>query len=265
MVAFATRPPGVLALAGSFTGSPCTLSGSGASATCQVSYTPGQAGRHNIAGTYTGAGAHSSSTGSATLLVPGKWTLQAAVAAPGASATGLSGVSCQRFASGHGHTHLVDLCIGVGDFVNGSGVEMTFAEQFGAGDYSFPGSTPNPAGASSSGLRAVSCRDRNACLAVGGFVDSAGHPRTLGETWNGVESNWWRVGTPSGGRLDACRAGRATNNASPSATHPTAPARTCRWQWSCCSGDGRCRARRCLPAPRAAASAPCRAQARAVA
>ncbi len=43
-------------------GSACTLSGSGASATCQVTYTPSAAGTHAITALYTGDAVHSGST-----------------------------------------------------------------------------------------------------------------------------------------------------------------------------------------------------------
>ena len=54
-----------------FTGSPCTLSGRGATASCQVTYTPTALGdgQHTITASYSGGGTHSSSHGQTIITV----------------------------------------------------------------------------------------------------------------------------------------------------------------------------------------------------
>jgi hypothetical protein len=54
--------------------------------------------------------------------------------------------------------------------------------------------TPNPAGAKSSVLSAVSCASRRACIAVGYFTNAAGAGVTLAERWNGT--SWAIQPTP---------------------------------------------------------------------
>jgi hypothetical protein len=54
--------------------------------------------------------------------------------------------------------------------------------------------TPNPAGASSAGLNAVSCPSANSCQALGAYVDTStnGTAAALAETWNGHS---WQLGS----------------------------------------------------------------------
>jgi hypothetical protein len=56
-------------------------------------------------------------------------------------------------------------------------------------------STPNPTGATSSVLNAVSCPSVAACTAVGYFTNSSGTTMTLAETWNGT--GWAVQSTPN--------------------------------------------------------------------
>jgi YVTN family beta-propeller protein len=71
----ATTPTGTVRMDGhtidSFTGSPCTLAGSGASSSCQITYTPLAAGpgQHTITAYYSGGGTHSPSHGQTTITV----------------------------------------------------------------------------------------------------------------------------------------------------------------------------------------------------
>ena len=55
----------------SFSGSPCTLSGSGATATCQVTYTPTAVGtgHHTLAAAYGGDRIHKMSRGTTSVTV----------------------------------------------------------------------------------------------------------------------------------------------------------------------------------------------------
>jgi hypothetical protein len=55
-------------------------------------------------------------------------------------------------------------------------------------------STPNPSGATSSGLGGTSCTSSNACTAVGSYKNSSGKEVTLAERWNGTE--WTIQATP---------------------------------------------------------------------
>jgi hypothetical protein len=80
---------------GTFTGNPCTLGGSGASASCSVTYAPaaGSAATspHTITGIYSGDGLHFPSSGSTSLTVnpapPGKVTGGGQIAVPGGRAS----------------------------------------------------------------------------------------------------------------------------------------------------------------------------------
>ena len=72
-----TTPTGAVSFSsdspGGFSSSTCTLSGSGTTASCQVSYTPSSvgSGSHTITASYSGDSAHAASSGTTTVTVKG--------------------------------------------------------------------------------------------------------------------------------------------------------------------------------------------------
>ncbi len=79
-------------------------------------------------------------------------------------------------------------CISVGSYWNlAAQAHVTMAEAFDDGAWSVQ-PTPNPAGASESVLRGVSCVSASECTAVGYYKNGSGAKLTLAEYWNG--SSW---------------------------------------------------------------------------
>jgi hypothetical protein len=116
------------------------------------------------------------------------WTIEPTAIPTGATRTVLSGVSCPAAA----------LCIAVGDYVNGSGVDVTLAEEWNGSAWAIQ-PTPNPGGASRSVLSSVSCSAAGSCIAVGSYVDSSGIGQTLSEQWNGSTWGIQPTANPTGG------------------------------------------------------------------
>jgi RHS repeat-associated protein len=109
-------------------------------------------------------------------------------------------------------------CRAVGSYVSG-GVTKTQSMSWNGTAWSVT-TTPNPSGASSSQLAAISCTSTTFCQAVGNFVAS-GTTKTLAETWNGTT---WSVATtpnPSGAKES-----KFTDVSCPSATVCMAVGRT---------------------------------------
>ncbi len=112
-----------------------------------------------------------------------RWTFAAAPNPAGAIYSNLSGVACPTTA----------VCIAVGGYSNGT-TGVTLAEAWnGAGWSADP--TPNPAGATSSGLSAISCSAATACMAVGSYSPDGSTLLTLAESWNGT--SWSLQPTPN--------------------------------------------------------------------
>jgi hypothetical protein len=65
----------------------------------------------------------------------------------------------------------------------------TEADEWNGSSWSTP-ATPEPKGSTSDELEGVSCSAADACTAVGGYTDGAGHAVTLAEVWNGTT---WRI------------------------------------------------------------------------
>ncbi len=83
-------------------------------------------------------------------------------------------------------------CLAVGNFAVGSWVTHTLAETWSGGHWRVF-QTPNPAGAASSYLFGVSCRQYGDCVTVGSSIGKSGGWRALAETWNGTS---WRLTPP---------------------------------------------------------------------
>jgi hypothetical protein len=115
---------------------------------------------------------------------------------PGSTASLLGAVSCPGAAS----------CTAVGEYFTGGGTELTLAEHWNGSAWRIQ-STPNPAGASLSLLRGVSCTSARACVAVGTEV-TAGRIGPLAERWNG--RSWSLIPPAPGGPLAAVSCSSAT-------------------------------------------------------
>ncbi|MFZ2112782.1 MAG: hypothetical protein WAU77_03510 [Solirubrobacteraceae bacterium] len=104
-----------------------------------------------------------------------EWTLQETPNPTGAKGSGLIGVSCKSSTS----------CIGVGRYINSSGVETALGESWNGTTWTLKEPIV-PTGAKSSKLVSVSCITTTSCIAVGAYVNSSGTQVTLGESWNGT-------------------------------------------------------------------------------
>lgn len=108
-----------------------------------------------------------------------KWKVQPTRNPFRSADTGLTGVSCT---SAHE-------CEAVGFSTNSSGDHKTLAESWNGAKWAVH-ATPNPSGSFSSMLGAVSCTSAGACEAVGSYVKTVAHNKTLAEVWNGAK---WAV------------------------------------------------------------------------
>jgi YVTN family beta-propeller protein len=95
-----TTPTGAVSFSssgvGSLGGNPCTLSGSGSSASCSVSYTPSAVGpgSHTITATYAGDSAHTGSSGSAAVTVTPRPTSTVVTCSPNSIQAGGGTTTC---------------------------------------------------------------------------------------------------------------------------------------------------------------------------
>jgi hypothetical protein len=83
----ATLPTGTVSVVntygtGGVTSSPCSLSGSGTTATCTVTYTPSQSTTHQLKATYSGDGTHATSSGTGSTFVNRRATTTAISCTP---------------------------------------------------------------------------------------------------------------------------------------------------------------------------------------
>jgi hypothetical protein len=102
----------------------------------------------------------------------------------------LTGVSCPSATE----------CVAVGAFTGNSlmmGGSVTLAERWNGSNWSIQ-PTPNPAGASSSSLDAVSCSSSATCTAVGTFESATGRELPLIERWNNTRWSLQSSAVPAG-------------------------------------------------------------------
>jgi len=111
------------------------------------------------------------------------WSVQTTPNPTGAQSSQLRAVSCTSPTA----------CTAAGDYTDSTGTQRTLAERWNGTTWSIE-KTPNPAGATASGLSGVSCTSATACTAVGSFTASTGTQRTLAERWNGTS---WSIQTTS--------------------------------------------------------------------
>jgi hypothetical protein len=103
------------------------------------------------------------------------WAIQPTPSPEGAMYSYLDAVSCTAPTA----------CTAAGEYYNSSGTLVTLAERWNGTAWSVQ-PTPNPAGAESSYLNAVSCTAPTACTAAGQYYNSSGTLVTLAERWNGT-------------------------------------------------------------------------------
>jgi|SRR5665213_1027371 len=88
-------------------------------------------------------------------------------------------------------------CVAVGYHPNSSGTHKTLAEVWNGTSWTVQ-TTPNPSGAISSNLSAVSCSSATACTAVGAYENNSGTFVMLAEVWNGTSWTMQTTPNPSG-------------------------------------------------------------------
>jgi hypothetical protein len=108
-----------------------------------------------------------------------EWAIQTAPIPTGAKESSLHSVSCSSSTA----------CTTVGSYTNSSGTKVTLAEHWNGTEWSVQ-STPNPTGATESGLSSLSCASSTECIAVG-----YGGSTILSERWSGTE--WLIESTPT--------------------------------------------------------------------
>jgi len=101
------------------------------------------------------------------------WAIQRTLYPDHARFVRFAGVSCASPTS----------CTAVGFFNNVPGIDVTLAERWNGTRWAIQRS-PNPAGATSNSLGAVSCPATTRCTAVGGFTNRAGTGVTLAERYS---------------------------------------------------------------------------------
>jgi hypothetical protein len=143
----------------------------------------------------TAVGYSLSSSGVGTALaearVGASWRIETTPDPKGALYVSLSDVSCTASAA----------CTAVGSYTNSSGDVLTLAEVRAGSSWSVQ-TTPNPTGATGSGLSAVTCTASDACTAVGSYSNAAAQTVTLAEAWDGSSWKVQAAPDPVGADLD---------------------------------------------------------------
>jgi hypothetical protein len=111
-----------------------------------------------------------------------------------ATAVTLDAVSCSS----------ADACTAVGSFVNVLGKTTPLAERWDGSSWTVQ-STPNPPGATSATLSAVSCWSATVCTAVGSYVTALGKTTPLAERWDGTSWAVQHALTPPGAAAGSLR------------------------------------------------------------
>ncbi len=110
------------------------------------------------------------------------WSIATTPNPSGASASELTSLSCRS----------ASFCVATGSYVDIPNVGKTLAMSWNGSSWSIA-TTPNPSGASTSELRAVSCAATTFCLAVGSYLSSSGETKTQAMKYGG--SSWTPVPT----------------------------------------------------------------------
>jgi hypothetical protein len=136
----------------------------------------------------TAVGAATSSAGQTTTLAERwdgtAWRIQDTPNPAGSHGSELLAVSCSSPGA----------CTAAGSYNTSTGVAKALAERWDGTSWRIQ-AAPSPAGASGTGLAAVSCSSARACTAAGSYNTSAGTSLMLAEAWDGTS---WRIqATPS--------------------------------------------------------------------
>ena len=179
-VSFTAAPTG----SGSFSANQCTLSGSGASARCSVTYTPsglGTAGRQTITGGYGGDSVHSPSSGSASLGVDLRSAKTTVGCSPNPAAVGQQAMCSVT---------VTDTSAGTASTPTGSvGLSSDGAGSFGGGPCTLSETSPGVAGCSVTYTPSALPMNGNAqtiTAQYGGDAKHAGNILSIGFTFLGV-------------------------------------------------------------------------------
>ena len=116
-----------------------------------------------------------------------EWTLKSTPAPSGATASRLLDVACAAAGS----------CTAVGSYTNASGETLTLAESYNGSVWEVQ-TTPNPEGAKSAELDAISCPAQESCTAVGSYTNASGKSEAFAEGYNGSEWQLQSLEAPSG-------------------------------------------------------------------
>ena len=123
------------------------------------------------------------------------WRLQSNAPPSGASSDELSGVSCVPATN----------CMGAGNYVNSSGVEVPLAEQWNGSSWQVLAAKA-PSTATQSSFQGVSCPSASSCTAVGFFFTTTpGRTYSFAEHWNGSEWETPTVFEPEKGGVKLSR------------------------------------------------------------
>jgi hypothetical protein len=104
-----------------------------------------------------------------------RWSTQRARDLAGTTVSQLSAVSCTA----------PNACTAVGNYYDPAHGNVTLAERWDGTNWMIQ-PTPNPAGATTSDLIAVSCPSSTNCIAVGGYETARGQQPGFAESWNGT-------------------------------------------------------------------------------
>jgi hypothetical protein len=121
------------------------------------------------------------------------WAIQTAPNPTGAACSVDSTKRCASFLNAVSCAS-ASACTSVGYYQDGSGADLTLAEAWNGSAWSLQ-TVPNPSGATSSILNAVSCPSAAACTAVGYYEDGTGTYLPFAVAWNG--SSWAIQNTPA--------------------------------------------------------------------
>jgi hypothetical protein len=114
------------------------------------------------------------------------WSIQRVPVPVSVTHSALDGVSCSSATA----------CTAVGYYTDNLGDQVTLAERWNGVSWSAQ-ATPNPAGATHSVLKGVSCGSAGSCVAVGSSYGSENRA-TLSEWWNGTSWTLQRARNPAG-------------------------------------------------------------------
>jgi hypothetical protein len=115
----------------------------------------------------------------------GAWALQGIPDPAGSISPSFNDVSCKS----------ASMCVAVGRYAT-STTTVSLAEAWNGSSWTAQ-ATPNPTGATTTELAAISCPTLTACIAVGD-ADASGSPQVLAERWNGASWSILSVPVPGG-------------------------------------------------------------------